>query len=80
MSLVPIHARRYKHFAVQMIHIIIIIITAVVGLIVTIVSALTTGGYTITSFPSIILTYLASKPAATFCPFAIVLSLLAHYF
>ena len=68
----PIHARRYEHtLQHKMIHV-VIIITAIVGPIIPIVSALTTGGYTVTSFPPIFACF-ASNPAAAFYPFVMAL-------
>lgn len=54
-----------------MIHVVIVII-AVVGPIVPIISTVTTGGYTVTSFPPVFACF-ASNPAAAFYPFVMVL-------
>ena len=51
---------------------VIVVITTVIGPIVPIISTLTTGGYTVTSFPPVFACF-ASNSAAAFYPFVLVL-------
>ena len=69
----PIHARRFKTTLQCKVIQVVIILIAIITPIVPIVSTVTTGGYTLPSFPPVFLGCSSGNPAIVFYPFIFVL-------
>ena len=69
----PIHARRFKTTLQYKVIQVVIILIAIITPLVPIVSTVTTGGYTLPSFPPVFLGCSSGNPAVVFYPFIFVL-------